>query len=180
MNEVVRKRGRPPIDREPKHEDKPRVRMKEAPNWEHIDPTEVTTPDRLHIPRDIIPEGYDFLWATDTIYGQPQPQLMSTRVKTGWTPVHQEDFEGRFDGMFMMRGAEGHIKMDGAILMARPIELSNRAKRNDKRAAQEQVMVKEQALRGGDLPVSLDSTHPTAVGSNKINKSFERIAIPED
>lgn len=168
------------VEREPKHQDIPKIRMKEKPNWDHIDPNESDTPDRLHIPRNIIPDGYDLLWATDTIFGQPQPQQMSARVKTGWTPVHQEDFEGRFDGMFMMKGAQGHIKMDGAILMARPIEISNRAKKAERRAALEQVAVKEQALRGGDIPVSLDSQHPSAVGFNKINKSIERIAIPED
>jgi hypothetical protein len=61
------------------------------------------------------------------------------------------------------------------------MELSLRAKKRDRRASLEQVAIKEQALRGGDLSgISLDTTHETALRSNRINKSVERIAIPED
>jgi hypothetical protein len=46
--------------------------------------------------------------------------------------------------------------------------------------AREQVAIKEAALRYGDLPIALDARHPSAVNSNRINKSFERVEVPED
>lgn len=175
------KRGRPAaVEREPKHESKPSLKMRAKPNWEDIDPSDTDTPDKLHIPPHMVPEGMSLQWVTDSVLGQPFPQHRAGFEKKGWTPVHQEDFDGQLDGMFMPKGTDGEIKMTGMTLMARPKELTDRAKRKDLRDAREQVAVKEQALRGGDLPVSLDTQHPSALGSNRINKSIERIQIPED
>jgi hypothetical protein len=165
------------VEREVKREP---IKMKARPNWEHIDPMAEDSPDKLHIDPNLIPPGMAALWVTDSVYGQPMPQHRAGFEKKGWTPVHQEDFDGQFDGMFMPRGMEGEIKMDGLTLMMRPMEMNIAAKKRERRAAMEQVAVKEQALRGGDLPVSLDSQHSTALQSNRINKSFERISIPED
>ena len=180
----VRKPGRPRkaagTEREEKREVKPSLKMRAKPNWEDIDPTDSDTPDKLHIDPSKIPPGMSAQWVTDSIYGQPQPQHRAGFEKKGWTPVHQDDFDGQFDGMFMPKGMDGEIKMEGMVLMMRPKELTDRAKKRDRRDALEQVAVKEQALKGGDMPVSLDSTHPSAVGFNRINKSVERIQIPED
>ncbi len=159
---------------------RPEWKMRSKPNWEDIDPTLEDSPDKLHIPRHLIPEGMDMIWCTDSVLGQEFPQHRSSREKMGWTPVHQEDFDGQLNGMFMPKGAEGEIKMTGMTLMARPMSLSIKAKTAERRAALEQVAIKEQALRGGDLPVSLDSQHTTALQSNRINKSMERITIPTD
>jgi hypothetical protein len=157
--------------------------MKMRPNWETMAPEDNTdTPDRLRIPRSDIPEGMDLLWVTDSIYGQPQTQRRADFEKKGWTPVYQEDFDGRYNGRFMPSDRDGEINVDGCVLMARPLELSNRAKLKERRAALEQVAVKEQALRGGDIGVSLDTSHPSAVNVNRnaVKKSIERISIPEE
>jgi hypothetical protein len=87
--------------------------------------------------------------------------------------------------MFMTKGAQGEIKVEGVVLMARPLELSRKAKIQDRRRANAQVQIKEASLRGGDLPgVTLDGSHPTAVRSNRINKSmdgaFVPMRVPED
>jgi hypothetical protein len=170
----------PAVEREVKREKSPSLKMRAKPNWEDVDPTSVETPDRLHINPNLIPPGMSAQWVTDSIYGRPEPQRRATFEKTGWTPVHQEDFDGQFDGMFMPKGADGEIKVDGMVLMMRPAEMSAKAKRKEQRAARDQVSIKEQSLKGGDVNVTLDGTHPSAVGFNKINKSVERIAIPED
>ncbi len=95
--------------------------------------------------------------------------------------MHQDDFDGVFDGKFMPKGQEGEINVDGLVLMARPLEFSIKSRRADVRKAQEAVMIKQQQLTGGDMPgVSLDSRHPTAVGSNRIHKTVEPFAIPRD
>lgn len=181
--EIKRGPGRPRkmavVERDARHE-VIQHKMRAKPNWETMRPDEDETPDRLRISRDRIPEGMDAQWVTDSILGQPQPQRRALFERKGWTPVHQDDFDGRFDGEFMPTGAQGEIKVDGAVLMMRPLELSLRAKAADLRAAREQVSIKEQTLKGGDLGTSLDSQHHTALRSNKITKTIERIAIPEE
>lgn len=179
--------GRPPkaagVEREAPHGEVARPKMRMRPNWETMAPDDDTdTPDRLRIPRDQIPEGMDLMWVTDSIFGQPQTQRRAEFEKKGWTPVYQEDFDGKFDGRFMPKGKDGEINVEGTVLMARPLELSIRSKQKDRRAALEQVAVKEQALRGGDIGVSLDTNHPSAVNLNRnaVKKSIERISIPEE
>lgn len=175
------KRGRPAaVEREQKHEPKPSLKMRAKPNWEGIDVTEADTPDKLHIPHHMVPQGMSLQWVTDTVLGQPFSQHRAGFEKKGWTPVHQQDFDGQLDGMFMPKGVDGEIRMTGMTLMARPKELTDRAKKKDRREALEQVAIKEQSLRGGDLQTTLDSQHPSAINSNRINKSIERIQIPED
>jgi hypothetical protein len=64
--------------------------------------------------------------------------------------------------------------------MMRPKELTARAEKADRRRAQEQVAIKEQALTGGDMPgVSLDARHQSATNTNRIRRSVERIEVPE-
>jgi len=154
--------------------------MKARPNWEEYEPGE-DSEDRLHIAKDLFPPGFDFQWVTDSVYGQQMPQHRAQFERKGWTPVHQDDFDGTFDGKFMPKGQEGEINVDGLVLMARPLEFSIRSRKADVRKAQEAVLIKQQQLTGGDMPgVSLDSRHPTAVASNRINKSIEPFAIPRD
>ena len=137
-------------------------------------------PNKQIIPRDQIPEGFDMRWVTDQVYGKPFAEWRSAAERTGWTPVHPDDFDGQFDGAFAPKGHLGEIRVEGQVLMARPMELSDRARKRDYRAAREQVAIKEQALTGGDLNTRLDSHHESALRSNRINKSYERIQVPED
>ena len=150
------------------------------PNWENYDESE-DSQDRLHIGKDLFPPGFDFMWVTDSVYGQSFQQHRSQFERKGWDPVHQEDFDGVFDGKFMPKGAQGEINVDGLVLMARPLEFSIRSREADRRKAVEAVQIKQQQITGGDLPgVSLDSRHPTAVASNKVNRTYEPVPIPRD
>lgn len=164
------------VDREPVSS---KVRMKAKPNWENVNIEDEETPDRLKIADHLIPEGMSFLWVTDSVYGQSMPQHRAKFERMGWTPVHQEDFDGQLDGLFMPAGVAGEIKSDGLVLMARPREMTEASRQKDRRKAAEQVRIKESALRSGDLPVTLDASHPTAVGYNRISKSYERISVPD-
>ena len=162
----------------------PKYKMKAKPNWEDLEgiPAE-DSPDRLRIDPSLIPEGMSLQWVTHTVFGKEVPQRRATFERKGWTPVHQEDFDGIFDGMFMPKGAPGEIELEGLILMARPKALTEKAKYLDQRAAREQIAIKEQALRGGELPgVSLATQHPSALNANRIGRSMERmefIRVPE-
>jgi len=180
--EIKRGRGRPRKNLEPTAEAKAgpkQFKMKAKPNWETADTNQEDTPDRLRINPALIPEGMAAQWVTDSVYGQGVPQHRADFERKGWTPVHQEDFDGQFDGMFMPKGKTGEIIVDGLVLMMRPKELSDKAANADKRRAREQVMIKEQSLRGGDIGVTLDSRDPTALASNRISKTMERIQVPE-
>lgn len=190
MNEipVKRPRGRPrkhplpDMEREPMREPvkTSKLNMRATPNWVDIDPSATDTPDRLRIDPSLIPDGMSAQWVTTTVIGQPVPQHRAEFERKGWTPVHQSDFDGQFDGMFMPRGQEGEINHEGLVLMVRPKEMTRKAELSNKQKAYDQVRIKEQALTGGDLGVTLDSRHQSAIGSNKINKSIERIEIPQD
>ena len=184
---IKRPRGRPrkeplverEVMREPVKSTK--LKMRASPNWEEVDPLASDSPDRLKIDHSLIPEGMSALWVTDSVYGQGLPQHRSEFERKGWTPVHQDDFDNQFNGMFMTKNAPGEINVDGLVLMMRPKEMTKKADMADKRKAWEQVAIKEQALRGGDLPgVGLDTRHATALNSNKINKTMERITIPDE
>jgi hypothetical protein len=176
------KKSNPGIEREEK---RPVTKwtMKARPNWEDINPDDFgeEQANKQGIPRHMIPDGMDMQWVTDTVLGQPFAEHRAGFEKRGWTPVHPEDFDGQFDGWFSPKGSKGEIRLEGQVLMARPMELTMKARQRDRRNALEQVAIKEAALTGGDLSgVSLDTTHESALRSNRINKSVERITIPRD
>jgi len=165
---------RPGIEREDKREPMrdamPSLKMRAKPNWIGMD-SDAAGPntDRLHIDPDQVPQGMSALWVTDSCLGRPETQHRSDLEKSGWTPVHQEDFDGQFDGRWMPKGADGEIKVDASVLMMRPKELTDAAKLRDAKAARDQVRSREDSLTGEG-----------ATQGNRISKSYERISIPED
>jgi len=157
-----------------------RWNLKAQANWESMDDTPENV-DRFHIPQRMHPEGMSLQWVTTTVFGQEQPKERGEFERKGWTPCHQSDFDGRFDGMFMPKGAEGEINHGGQVLMCRPKEISDAAARRELMKAREQLAIKEAALRGGEIPgVGFDTTHKSALASNKIGHSWERVMVPGD
>lgn len=156
--------------------------MRARPNWEDMSQHE-SGPDRLHVPKEIVEKlerdyGMSLQWVTDSVYGKPEPQLRAQLEKGGWTPIHAEDFDGVFDGMFLPKGHGGEINMEGQVLMARPVEITRRAQQRLKRDAKLPVQIREQALKGGDLPGVSGTDHPSV--RNTVKREFERIEIPEN
>lgn len=186
MNEDIKRGpGRPAknagIEREDMERPAKALKMRAKPNWENIDPEANDTPDRLSVPRHMIPEGMDLQWVTTSVFGQDVPTHRAKFERQGWTPVHQEDFEGQFNGRWMARNDDGEITVDGLVLMARPKELSIAAKQKQDREAKEVVRIRERDLKGGNIQgVSLDPSHASAVNSNKVGRSVERIDVPKD
>ncbi len=178
-----RNAGAAPIsgtNQEPAAPAKPRWTMKAQANWETMDEREDSV-DRFYIPKGMIPEGMSLQWVTSTVYGQDQTQHRAEFERKGWTPVHSEDFDGRFNGMFMPKDQDGEINNGGQVLMARPKELTVAAERRDLKKAREQIAIKEAALMNGDIPgVTLDTTHRSALASNKVSRGYERVAVPTD
>lgn len=156
------------------------VKMRARPNWEDTEANAPETPDRLSIDPALVPDGMSFQWVTSTVFGQDMAQHRSRFEARGWTPVHQEDFDGQLNGLFMPKNAPGEITVDGLVLMARPKQMTDRAHHSNKVKALQQVAIKEQALRGGDLNIPLDTQHPSALNANRVNKTMERIVVPDD
>jgi len=175
---------------EPKRRGRPPGRAKEAPapvkakNSRLPDDFVYTVDedeDRLNGPiksgEASVPEGMSYQWVTDSIFGQLQPQRRSRFERKGWMSVPAE----RHDGVWTPRGYKGEINVDGLVLMERPAEYTKMAHDHDKRKAREQVWVKEQQLRGGDVGTTLDSRHQSALKSNRISKSYEPLLnVPDE
>ena len=160
-----------------------RWRMKAGNNWDDDLAEDIpdNAPNELHIPAELIPEGMSLQWVTTEVYGKEEHQRRALFERTGWTAVHPEDFDGIYEGRWSSRGTKGEISYFGLTLMAKPTELVERSRRRDEREARRRVQIKEQALFGGEhvSPV-MGADHPSAKRFNHINRSVERVTIPED
>src|SRR3990167_2271419 len=176
-------RGKPRIRQTAVEREPARTTIKAKPKFVYTDDED---DDRLKIPKDIIEDmerqGISLQWVTESIFGQPQPQSRARFERKGWEPVHADDFCGKFGDLFMQKGYQGEVNVEGLVLMQRPLEFTQRARAREAQKAREQVQVKEQQMRGGDLPVSgaFDPQHPSALRTNKINKGYERIDVPKE
>jgi len=131
---------------------------------------------RLGIAKEHIPDGMEYLWVTASVFGQPQPQRLARFQRQGWAPVPAS----RHDGMFMPKGYQGQIEVDGLVLHERSKKICDMARAHERKKAIHQRQTKEAQLLGGDINSTLDSRHPSALKTNKINRTYERIEIPED
>lgn len=132
-----------------------------------------TGTDRLHIPQEIIPDGIDLQWVTDSVLGQPAMQTRIAFEVNAWEPVLPSMFDGRFDGMFMPKGHKGEINVDGLVLMWRPMELTMEARAEERQAARGAVVAQEAKLRGGNLDgVTLDTQHASVRANTRLTREI--------
>jgi hypothetical protein len=162
--------------------ERPRIRAR--PNWESDDFIGVgmDNVDRLRVQADkldaITRDGYALQWCTRAVRGQQTPQELAQMEKGGWTPVHQLDFDGLLNGDFMPKGVDDPIIVDDCILMVRPVQIQAKAKMMERREANSRVQTIEAQMKTTGINVS-GGNHPTATRGNMINKTVERIEIPE-
>lgn len=162
---------------------KPIARMKAKPNWD--DETEFMVADegtdRLRIPKEIVEalaaDGIALQWITHSLRGLEMPLELGKYVRGGWTPVHQSDFDGILDGMFMPKGMDEVVRVDDAMLVARPMSINVKAKQRERQLAREPLRVKEAEV-GQGLPLT-GGDHPSARSQNRISRTSERIEIPD-
>jgi hypothetical protein len=159
-------------------------KMKSRPNWEGEDFVGVGMDgvDRLKIPDETVAalnrDGVALQWITKSVRGQETPQELSRMTRGGWTPVHQSDFDGLLDGMFMPKGHDDVIVVDDCMLVARPAEIQAKARMMALRETRRPLQIAEEQL-GRGIPGVTGSDHPTATRGNTIKKTMERIEIPE-
>ena len=160
------------------------AKMKARPNWEGEDFAGVGLEgsDRLNIPAEIVNalhrDGVALQWVTHEVRGQEAPQELSKMTRGGWTPVHQSDFDGMLDGMFMPKGRDEVITVGDCMLVARPVEIHAKARMMERAEARRPLQIAEEQI-GHGIPGVTGSDHPTATRGNHIKKSMERVEIPE-
>ncbi len=161
------------------------AKMKARPNWESSDfagpGAGLEGVDRLHIPPEIIDslwrDGIALQFITKAVRGMETPQELTQMTRGGWTPVHQSDFDGVLDGRLMSKGVDEIITVGDCMLVARPAEMQKKAKSQERTEATEQTKRAERELLENGVRAS-GGRHITV--RNQINKSLERIEIPEE
>lgn len=133
-----------------------------------------------HIPQEMIPEGVDLQWVTDTVHGQPEIQGRQSFEINGWRPVTGDMWGGLFDGMFMPKGYKGEINVLGSVLMERPLELTLEARAEERSQAVSARVAAETKLRNGIIEgVAFDTEHPTARAITQVGREAARIQVPD-
>jgi hypothetical protein len=170
--EQPRTREAPPINRDPIREE-----ARADNRWEKFDYQPAEDDDRFKILPSESPDGMSYQWVASKVFGQEQPHNLARFQKQGWQPVPAS----RHDGRFMPKGHQGYIEIDGLMLHERPMEYTRRAREHEYQKARAQVRIREQQLASGDIPgVAFDTQHPSALRSNRIQRSHERLNIPEE
>lgn len=159
------------------------AKMKARPNWESEDFVGVGMDgvDRLKISDDVIlglaRDNVALQWITRSVRGAETPQEVSKMEKGGWTPVHQSDFDGVLDGLFMPKGQnDSPICVDDCMLVARPLSLHSKAERAQRRDANLPMQIAEEQI-GHGIPGVTGATGPSV--RNSIKKTVERIEVPD-
>lgn len=188
-NNISRQRGRPPkISRElAKEPIRETVRESVRPNKKEVigrngkslSRKRGGNVDRFYIPPNLIPEGWSYEWKREVTYGQEDTAHMMHMAENGWTPVPAS----AHPGYFMKDGHEGPIRRDGMILMERPIELTQEARREDEINAKNLMQAQKEQL-GLSLPTGFSDQHRGV--QPRIKQSYEpsdigrpRLAIDE-
>lgn len=94
-----------------------------------ISRTHYATSDKFDVPLHFIPDGWTYQWLSQETVGKTNNN--SHFFANGWEPVPAK----RHDGVFTQKGYEGHIVVDGMILVERPVQLTIEARLEEIKAA---------------------------------------------
>lgn len=136
-----------------------------------------TPANPLHIRKDDYPEGFELIWATKEVHGQPVPEIINERLRRGYNFVHEEDFEGRYRHRWTPSGHQGAIEYNGLALMARSKAWGEKGRAQERAAAKAKVRSVEEKHRGGVLSgttlLSEGAQHDSARRWSGIKKTIE-------
>ena len=130
--------------------------------------------DKFWVDPAIIPPGWDYNWKRNMVMGKPDPAYEVELMRRGWEPVpasrHPE---------MMPHGYRGNtIEREGQILMERPLEISEEVRKNDLRAARNQVRQKEAQLNASpDGQFARDNKGAPLV---QVKRGYEPLSIPKE
>lgn len=128
--------------------------------------------------RDIVGNQYgaDLQWVADTVLGQPSALRQQYEMQ-GWEPVSPDMFGGVLDGLYNRKGQNGEIRFEGLVLMERPMELTEEAKKEESKARNDAMNAQRSMVMNGIIPGlgnGMDAMHPTAAGK----QTFSRVVRP--
>jgi hypothetical protein len=159
----------PDETREPLRADEPvrePIRAEEGERTRRRQGTQVHS--KFHIPVEMIPAGLSIEWKRDEVMGKPDYHYARDLAEQGWRPCDHS----MFPALFAPKGTAGAIKIDGMILMERPVHLTEEAKAEDYqratgalRAAQFQL----EATPDGSLPRT----------KAKVSTTVEPMVVPD-
>ena len=132
--------------------------------------------DKFYVDADMIPEGWAYEWKRRLLLGAEDPSHMVELARSGWEPVPLNR-DNKHLAMMPAGWAGNTIERDGMILMERPSEVVEEARRRHDYLARKQVRDKEAQIAGtpdGTL------TRDHAQARPQIKKSYEAIPVPKD
>ena len=150
--------------------------------------------DRFKINPSLMAEielaGWKLTWCAETLNeagGKEHvyQQGMAQRLANGFTVCLNSDFapegqtHGPLAGYSDTTGKDDPIKRGGLVLMACPVEIAAEAAKMDKIEAMQAIAGTERFRLEGVPGVTMGRNHPSALATNKIERSFERIKVPD-
>lgn len=160
------------LEREPQREEDSRDRAaRRAAEFRAHRRGEGQASDKFYFDETIVPPGWSYEWKTKFVLGQENRPYYLNLLREGWEPVPAK----RHPEM-MPQGDYNTIEREGMILMERPLELTEEARRRNLMLAKQQVRAKEAQLTNApEGTFERDDPRVRPV----IKKNFEAIPIPE-
>ena len=149
-----------------------RAKRRTAEIMGHIGDMDEGTDDFYISPSDI-PEGWSYEWKRHLLLGAEDPTYAVQLARMGWEPVPAS----RHPHMMPSGWSKNTIERKGLILMERPREVVEEARRLRDRAARDQVRAKEAQLSGTPEGTM---TRDHAQVRPKINKGWEALPVPKE
>lgn len=100
--------------------------------------------DMFYIPVEEIPEGLSYEWKRWSVHGEENPYYIAQMREQGWEPVPPKRHPNWLPPGIAEK--QPHIIKNGQILMDRPMELTEEARREQRQLAKVQVREAEQRL----------------------------------
>jgi len=166
----TRKEMRPPM-----REEDPRVRAarRAAEIRNHVGTLDEGT-DEFYVPPEEIPDGWTYEWKRKSVFGKEVPAHQVALARVGWEPVPAS----RHPSMMPDSGGYNTIERKGMILMERPAETTEEARKAEMRRARMQVRQKEEQLNSA--PSGQFERNNKENSLVKVKKSYEAVPIPKD
>ena len=114
-------------------------------NGEVLSRTRTFVGDIFEIPKEMIPPGWSYQWNSVSISGNSDILLDQNHMmhQNGWRPVPAE----RYAGTLVPKGATGNIIRGQQLLMERPEQLTQEARQEDLRNANQLISDRNESLK---------------------------------
>jgi hypothetical protein len=159
---------------DPSHADDPRARAKARTAQLLENGALEDTVDNFYVDPNIVPDGWVYEWKRVETLGKEDPSYQVQIDRAGWEPVPAS----RHPSYMPLGKGFTSITRDGMMLMERPKEIVDAARKRDQRAARDQVRQKEEQL--GAAPPGTFERAKDGKALVNVKREFERgLEIPD-